>query len=163
MYKIVIFWARQDRHVMGEQAEKFFVSSGGVDSSRCTLSPGGVLVGGSCVGDPPAGILKVDHVDRPWSPTLLSNGTSFEGAVYSRVASDTPTTHAGPVMDAKIRGCRVVTGSLDKSVRLWDIRAHARPLAVLFGHSEAVHCVDFSDEYIVSGSVDTSLRVWSVG
>ena len=25
MYKIVIFWARQARHVMGEQAEKFFV------------------------------------------------------------------------------------------------------------------------------------------
>ena len=29
--------------VMGEQAEKFFVRSGGVDSSRCTLYPGGSL------------------------------------------------------------------------------------------------------------------------
>ena len=38
MYKISDVQAMVD--IMGEQAEKFFVGSGGVDSSRRILSPG---------------------------------------------------------------------------------------------------------------------------
>ena len=40
MCQIVVYnWARSGREQGGEQAGKFFVGAGGVDSSRCTLFP----------------------------------------------------------------------------------------------------------------------------
>merc|ERR1711871_762243 len=88
------------------------------------------------------------------SPTLksMNNGTA--------ASSTTKTTHTGAIMDVKMRGCRVITGSKDKTIKLWDVRQPSSPILTLYGHSHAVHSVDFSDDFIVSGSVDTGLRVW---
>jgi len=58
-------------------------------------------------------------------------------------------------------GVRIVSGSYDKSVRVWDASTGAE-LKLLNGHTRAVNSVAFSPDgtRIVSGSDDKSVRVW---
>ena len=55
----------------------------------------------------------------------------------------------------------IVSGSCDKSVRIWDASMGAL-LTTLNGHTDAVNSVTFSSDgtRIVSGSWDNSVRVW---
>ena len=56
----------------------------------------------------------------------------------------------------------IVTGSADKSVRIWSI-AEGRPEAVLYGHTSRVNsvAVTYYNTFIISGSDDETIRVWS--
>ena len=58
-------------------------------------------------------------------------------------------------------GTRIASGSVDKTVRLWDA-ATAHPIAVLAGHDAAVENVAFSPDglRVASGSDDGTVRVW---
>ena len=56
---------------------------------------------------------------------------------------------------------RIVSGSDDNSVRVWDAST-GKTLKVLEGHTHFVNTVAFlsDDSHIVSGSSDKSVRVW---
>jgi WD40 repeat protein len=58
-------------------------------------------------------------------------------------------------------GSRIVSGSLDSSVRVWDART-GEHLRELQGHTDSIWSVAFSPDgnRIVSGSYDKSVRVW---
>lgn len=58
-------------------------------------------------------------------------------------------------------GSRIVSGSLDGTLRVWDAGSGVE-LFVLRGHESGVHSVDYSSKgtRIVSGSGDKTLRVW---
>jgi WD40 repeat protein len=58
-------------------------------------------------------------------------------------------------------GIHIVSGSRDKSVRVWDASTGAE-LQQLNGHTALVNSVAFSHDgiHIVSGSYDWSVRVW---
>jgi WD40 repeat protein len=59
-------------------------------------------------------------------------------------------------------GRRIVSGSADNSLRLWDA-ASGKPIGPpLQGHTDSVLSVAFSPDgrRIVSGSADNSLRLW---
>ena len=58
-------------------------------------------------------------------------------------------------------GTQVVSGSGDKTVRLWDAATGA-PLQTLEGHSDWVTSVAFSPDgtQVVSGSGDKTVRLW---
>jgi WD40 repeat protein len=58
-------------------------------------------------------------------------------------------------------GARVVSGSWDKTVRVWDAASGAE-LARLDGHTDAVTSVAFdrSGARVVSASLDRTVRVW---
>jgi WD40 repeat protein len=58
-------------------------------------------------------------------------------------------------------GTRIVSGSFDKSVRVWDASTGAE-MTRLNGHTSFVNSVAFSSDgtRIVSGSEDESVRVW---
>ena len=58
-------------------------------------------------------------------------------------------------------GTRIVSGSVDKSVRVWDASTGVE-LKELKGHTSVVNSVGFSSDgkRIVSGSYDSSVRVW---
>ena len=58
-------------------------------------------------------------------------------------------------------GAKIVSGSWDKSVQVWDASTGAK-LQQLNGHIYCVRSVAFSHDgiHIVSGSDDMSVRVW---
>jgi WD40 repeat protein len=61
-------------------------------------------------------------------------------------------------------GARIVSGSRDKTLRLWDARSGQPIGAPLMGHEGRVNSVAFSPDgmLIVSGSSDGMLRLWDV-
>jgi len=57
---------------------------------------------------------------------------------------------------------RVISGSLDGTLRVWDV-ATGRTLATLHGHTDGVTALAaLTDGRVVSGSLDGTLRVWDV-
>ena len=58
----------------------------------------------------------------------------------------------------------VVSGSWDKTVRLWDAQSGAQ-LHVLRGHTDLVNAVAFSPDgrLVVSGSRDRTVKIWETG
>jgi len=60
-------------------------------------------------------------------------------------------------------GKRIVSGSQDKTVKVWDAQTGQETLT-LKGHSDLVTSVSFSPDgkRIVSGSGDKTLKVWDI-
>jgi len=57
-------------------------------------------------------------------------------------------------------GCYVVSGSGDRTVRVWDIKTGKEVVEPLKGHTASVLSVYFSRGRIISGSEDQTIRVW---
>lgn len=57
-------------------------------------------------------------------------------------------------------GKQLVTGSLDKTARLWGTKG--APIAVLAGHQDRIYRAEFSPDghWLLTGSRDGSIRVW---
>ena len=55
--------------------------------------------------------------------------------------------------------CRVVSGSRDATLRVWDI-VQGICLHVLVGHLAAVRCVQYDGKLIVSGAYDYMVKIW---
>ena len=74
--------------------------------------------------------------------------------------------HTGQVTSVAISpdAKRIVSGSADKTVKVWDV-ATGRELLSLKGHTDAVRSVAFSPDgkRIVSGSGDKTVKVWDAG
>ena len=58
-----------------------------------------------------------------------------------------------------VEECRLVTGSRDDTVRVWDVRT-GECRHTLKGHTSWVDCIAFDGTTIVSGSWDKTVRIW---
>jgi WD40 repeat protein len=57
---------------------------------------------------------------------------------------------------------RVISGSFDNTLRLWDIESGAC-VKTLAGHTNSVYCVvQLADGRVLSGSGDKTLRLWDI-
>jgi WD40 repeat protein len=92
------------------------------------------------------------------TPRLVSQRTSDWSSVVKVIAGH---THDVTSVAYSPDGTRIVSGSKDRTVRVWD--AHTgKQLAMLEGHTFWVQSVAFSADgaHIVSGSEDMTVRVW---
>lgn len=58
----------------------------------------------------------------------------------------------------------VVTGSVDKSIKIWDLRNMALPLTTLLNHRypvRKVRCSPFEGNIIGSVSYDMNVNIWN--
>ncbi|KAG8793289.1 POC1 centriolar protein A [Ceratobasidium sp. 428] len=88
----------------------------------------------------------VEGAEKDWTPCLRTIS----------VSSETRSTAYSP------DGRRIVSGSQDGKVRIWDAEIGDAVLDPLTGHSSEVLSVAFSPDghWIVSGSDDKTIRVW---
>ncbi|XP_070576940.1 uncharacterized protein [Ptychodera flava] len=56
---------------------------------------------------------------------------------------------------------RIVSGSLDRTIRVWDIRS-GRSIRKMYGHKGGIRCIQFDNDRIISGSWDMTLMVWDI-
>lgn len=58
----------------------------------------------------------------------------------------------------------VITGSADRSIRVWDISRHIYTQTTTFRHSSTTNCSDVSSktQTVVSGHLDGGIRCWDV-
>mmetsp|Transcript_32374 Transcript_32374/g.69339 ORF Transcript_32374/g.69339 Transcript_32374/m.69339 type:complete len:474 (-) Transcript_32374:64-1485(-) len=96
----------------------------------------------------------VDRLVRFWderAPTRSSCSSSLHG-------------HAASVtgIAAENDGSKLYTASMDKSLRIWDLRMQ-RCLDTLFGHVEGITCMDsFYKGRPVTGGTDKTVRLWKM-
>jgi len=71
--------------------------------------------------------------------------------------------HDGWVQCVQFDSQKIVSGSGDQSVRVWDMET-AKCLTTLQGHLSFVYCLQYGDNFVVSGSggIDKSIKLWDI-
>ncbi|KYR01599.1 WD40 repeat-containing protein [Tieghemostelium lacteum] len=71
--------------------------------------------------------------------------------------------HTGTVWTIKTSGDKILTGSFDKTAKVWD-KNTKKSQYTMIGHNYPVQCVDLSanEQILVTGSLDNSIRVWNL-
>jgi len=67
----------------------------------------------------------------------------------------------GGVWSSQLSGNIVVSGSTDRTLRVWNADS-GECIHVLQGHTSTVRCLAMHGDNVVSGSRDGTLRVWDV-
>jgi WD40 repeat protein len=112
-----------------------------------TLSPDGKLIASSGVVSERPAVLVCEVESGKRLHTLLGHDAPIVALAFSA------------------DGARIVTGSADKSARVWDLRDAKFPEVARFtGHTAAVTAVAFNTDaaQVLSGSADKSLKLWTV-
>ncbi|QRV93070.1 Vegetative incompatibility protein HET-E-1 [Ceratobasidium sp. AG-Ba] len=78
-----------------------------------------------------------------------------------------PNKHAGTIDSIAFSpdDAHIATGSMDKTIRIWNLHTGQLVLGPLAGHKAGVSSIVYSPdgEYIVSGSWDRTIRIWEAG
>ena len=56
----------------------------------------------------------------------------------------------------------MISGSYDKSVKIWDTRYTASSLATIGRQNAAIFCLQFDDQRLVTGSADYIMRIFDI-
>ena len=93
------------------------------------------------------GLPKVCGVEKMW-PRLLQLFQGHDDYINSVAFSPD--------------GSKIVSGSADKTIRIWDASTGVEMLPPLQGHNRSIYSIAFSPDgsKIVSGSGDKTIRVW---
>ena len=67
--------------------------------------------------------------------------------------------HTEMVTSLSLDWSKIVSGSRDKTARIWDILT-GRLLEVCAGHSDSVSCVSLHDNHVLTASWDGDVRCW---
>ncbi|MCP9265560.1 hypothetical protein DINM_020889 [Dirofilaria immitis] len=73
--------------------------------------------------------------------------------------------HTQGISCVQFDGDRIVSGSSDNTIRVWDMKSSAMPglgTMTLTGHSDTVRCLHLSGNRLASGSNDLTIKVWGL-
>jgi len=69
--------------------------------------------------------------------------------------------HAKSVRCMKyVQSSRLITGSNDCTLKVWDLQNKEKASITLEGHREGITSIDVDGDHIVSGSYDGTVRLW---
>ena len=95
---------------------------------------------------------------------LSTGGLEFRDEKNGNIRHEIINGHARQVMGVAVSadGRAIVSGSLDNTIRIWDMESGTPIGEPLRGHERSVYCVamDASGRTIVSGSNDKTVRLW---
>lgn len=103
-------------------------------------------------------ITKVEY-DSKTDIIYTSSDDSTIKAINNTEVVSTFVGHGGGVWTFKLHKDYLVSGSIDKTVKIWDIKSYMC-LYTLVGHRSTIRCLELDDEHIISGSRDGDVRVW---
>uniref|UniRef100_A0A8C4WYC4 F-box/WD repeat-containing protein 7 n=1 Tax=Eptatretus burgeri TaxID=7764 RepID=A0A8C4WYC4_EPTBU len=69
--------------------------------------------------------------------------------------------HTGGVWSSQMRGNTIVSGSTDRTLKVWNADT-GQCVYTLYGHTSTVRCMHLHSNRVVSGSRDATLRVWDI-
>lgn len=58
-------------------------------------------------------------------------------------------------------GTHIVSGSLDTSIRVWDVES-GNCLHTLMGHQSLTSGMELRDNILVSGNADSTVKIWDI-
>lgn len=97
-----------------------------------------------------------------WKELFRHNALTLANRQNGKCRVKRLPAHSQGILCCKVNGFQMATGSLDKTIMLWDTRA-GRHLKTLTGHLRGVWSVAFLDQtLLVSGSHDHTIKVWNL-
>ena len=69
--------------------------------------------------------------------------------------------HTNHVLCLQFRDDRLLSGSGDCTIRVWDLNTFEMKL-ILRGHKAAVTTLQFDESRIISGSLDHLIKIWDI-
>jgi len=107
------------------------------------------------------------------SDDVVVSGGDAGGVLVHRLNSEQISPmmrHEAAVMclDASDDGTALLSGSVDHTIKLWDLHAGGKCTATFIGHSRSVHCLSlgkatpFGPSVIFSGSRDHKIKLWDM-
>ena len=134
-----------------------------MDEAAAISQDGSIFV----IGEDNGKINLWDVKKRKKSATLKGHSSLFKGDGFAAAAvSDIfklPQQANISALAFSSDGKRIVSGSLDHTIQMWDIEKRKK-LATLKGHKESVTTVAFSKDgkFVASGDINKVIKLWDV-
>lgn len=84
-------------------------------------------------------------------------GTNWK---YGRYSTKILKGHTNGVMCLQFDDRILMTGSYDKTVKIWDLET-GNEIRTLTGHTAGIRCLHFDDVRLITGSQDNTIKVWN--
>lgn len=97
---------------------------------------------------------------RPWKDIYSERLVVERNWRKGRYHVKTFTGHTDGIMCLQFDENTLITGSYDKTVRVWDLET-GETLRVLRGHTRDVRALQFDDAKLITGSMDRTLKIWN--
>ncbi|XP_035697367.1 F-box/WD repeat-containing protein 7-like [Branchiostoma floridae] len=99
--------------------------------------------------------------DQSSTVSMTETHSSIVGAVHAVRKVRKLQGHMDSVQCLALDKRRLMTGSMDRTVRVWDIRS-GRSIRKLYGHKGGIRSIHFNQTKICTGSWDMSIMVWDI-
>ena len=103
-----------------------------------------------------------NHLAVLWKAIFIERFKLRRAWLKGRCHVRTFEGHSGGISCVQFDGSRIVSGSHDKTIRVWNIKTNSKwSVLTLTGHSGEVRCLHLEGgNRLVSGSTDSTIKVW---